>query len=296
MVHADPRNAAALGGSGRSVGVGGYSQEVGVPKGILTGVAPSFAAMVRNYQMDAPGLVGQLGNSAGGFPPKAAGWSGTWASAYTHALALNFSYNPCACVASVSALSSAGLASSKSVAVNLALALASPTAVWGFTGATGAVFYAHVGRLGAHGGGLAPGEPPPASCSWEATNSDFNSWAVAPLTDAMSVPVLNDAASVTLTNGGNQAAAIWAPNSLPTHQSWNVSFRVTVAGSGGADGFAFVVHNDRRGSSAVGLAGVVSAPWASSRAWPLWCATMHSPATGQTIMVVSPTCRASRAW
>jgi hypothetical protein len=100
-----------------------------------------------------------------------------------------------------------------------------------------------------------PGGPPPASCSWEATNSDFNSWAVAPLTDTMVVPVLNSATSVTLTNGGSQSSAMWAPNLLPTHQSWNASFTVNVAGSAGADGFAFVVHNDPRGASAVGFSG-----------------------------------------
>jgi hypothetical protein len=129
VVHADPRGAAALGAPGRSVGVAAYSQSSGVPKGILTGVTPSFAAMVRDYQLDAVGLMGRLGSSSGGFFPNAAGWGSTWAAAYSDALALNFSYNACTCVASVSAMSSAGLATTKAVGVNLALALSSPTAL-----------------------------------------------------------------------------------------------------------------------------------------------------------------------
>jgi hypothetical protein len=63
--------------------------------------------------------------------------------------------------------------------------------------------------------------------------------------------------SLFLTTGVEQSGAAWADSFLNTTASFNLSFVVALSNPiiGGADGFAFVVHNDPRGTAAIGSTG-----------------------------------------
>jgi hypothetical protein len=262
VLHNDFRGAAALGGSGGSIGAYGS-------------ISPSFGFAVKDYQQTAPGYRVALDT----FQSATAGSIGpivSTGSTPPAPMSVTLSYNPCTCTMSYATLTADGSRSAGATNVSLVgwLGIGRRTARWGFTGGSGGAVFTHtITNL------TVTSAPPACAAALWSNWSAVGTAATCPATGTAVLTVGNPGTIAYTPPAGFSnpcfggpcfsAGALWGPSQLSTRSAFSIAFTANIGTDGlkgglGADGFAVLLHADARGRAALGSTGGNVGVWAGA--------------------------------